>query len=197
MAVKCPQMNLSRFAMLLSPSPLCFKLTVMINLEQVCWRVSFCQWCTKMSQWWQVKLGNHFTLELSKHLLKLLWIAQLKMWSYVLCDVNLWTVACQKWRSDFHTCQWRTDFHQSRVLLIFIKHHFDVLQLLMVPANGLYYRILKAEITLDCVKPEPGKFAFKLSNNEMSLRAGALTLSCGIGTFVDFTLSNASGFYSV
>ena len=66
----------------------------------------------------------------------------------------------------------------------------------MVPANGLYYRILKAEITLDCVKPEPGKFAFKLSNNEMSLRAGALTLSCGIGTFVDFTLSNARRFYS-
>ena len=63
---------------------------------------------------------------------------------------------------------------QSRVLLIFIKHHFDVLQLLMVPANGLYYRIFKDEITLDCVKPEPGKFTFKRGNNEMSLGAGAL-----------------------
>ena len=60
---------------------------------------------------------------------------------------------------------------------MFVKHHFDVLQLLMIPANGLYYRIFKDEITLECVKPEPGKFTFKLSNNEMSLRAGALTLS--------------------
>ena len=79
---------------------------------------------------------------------------------------------------------------------MFIKHHFDVLQLLMIPANGLYYRIFKDEITLDCVKPEPGKFTFKLGNNEMSLGAGALTLSCLIGTFVDFTLSNARRFYS-
>ena len=77
---------------------------------------------------------------------------------------------------------------------MFVKHHFDVLQLLMIPANGLYYRIFKDEITLDCVKPEPGKFTFKLGNNEMSLGAGALTLSCR--TFVGFTLSNAKLFYS-
>ena len=77
---------------------------------------------------------------------------------------------------------------------MFVKHHFDVLQLLMIPANGLYYRIFKDEITLDCVKPESGKFTFKLSNNEMSLGDGALTLSCP--TFVGFTLSNAKRFYS-
>ena len=51
MAVKCPQMNISQFVMLLSPSLSCFKLTVMINLEQVCLRVYFCQGSTKMSQW--------------------------------------------------------------------------------------------------------------------------------------------------
>jgi len=37
-----------------------------------------------------------------------------------------------------------------------------IFQLYMVPANGLYYKVIKDEYTLDCVKPQPtaSKFSF-------------------------------------
>lgn len=56
-------------------------------------------------------------------------------------------------------------------------------QLLMIPANGLSYRIFKDEITLDCVKPEPahlsstGKIAIAVSVVSMILILAGITMA--------------------
>ena len=53
-----------------------------------------------------------------------------------------------------------------------------VFQLYMAPANGLYYKVLKDEYSLDCAKPQPTTSTFYFSSlyslylYEVSLRLG-------------------------
>ena len=55
-----------------------------------------------------------------------------------------------------------------------LKCHFIVIflfQLLVVPSDGLYYRVIDDEYTLACVKPAPGDVSNNIINSSSTLLA--------------------------